>query len=158
MSVKTSAQSNDNIQKIAITEIENLLGDWKGTLTYLDYTSKQPYSMPCNLTIKSKKKNRKLILLYEYPNEPKANNRSKLKISKDRKFLNNKPIKTQKILDDNSVELTVEYPGRDGNENKNALIRIIYIIGKEKFIIRKEVLFENTKESIMRNEYSFKRS
>jgi len=43
------------------------------------------------------------------------------------------------------------------DNNKKAEIRVIYIIGKEELIIRKEVKFENTENWKLRNEYNYKR-
>lgn len=149
--------SNSARNKIELQDIQNLIGEWKGTLTYMDYSSNKPYSMPCEVEIKSKRKNRKLILKYNYPNEPKANNKGKLKISKGRKKLNGKLIVSRSKTMDGNIQITTEYNGKNGNENKKALIRNVYIIGVNKFVIRKEVQFEGSKEWIRRNEYDFKK-
>jgi len=152
-------QNNTPIQsnKIELEDIDKLIGEWNGTLTYLDYSSKKPYSMPCDLTVREKRNNRKLKLKYVYPKEPKANSRGKIKISKDRTVLNKKRIKSRRIDSNGNVEILVEYLGKDGNESKKALIRNIYLIGNETLIIRKEIKFEDSEEWIMRNEFNFKK-
>jgi hypothetical protein len=151
------AQTKLNPEKnvIEISDIQNLIGDWEGTLTYIDYTSNNPFSMPSALEIKSRKKNRKLILYYKYKNEPKANSKSKFKISKDGSELNGKSIISRLKKTEGNIQIITEYSGKDGNDNKNAKIRNIYIIGVEKFVMRKEVQFEGTNDWIMRNEYNF---
>ncbi len=142
---------------IEISDIQNMLGTWTGTLTYLDYTSNNPYTMPCGLVIKTKKENRKLNLYYTYPNEPKANSKGKLKISKDKFRLNGKTIISRSTLSDETTQIVTRYSNKDGNDRKKALIRNSYIIGIDKLIIRKEVQFEGTTEWLKRNEFNFNR-
>jgi len=59
------------------------------------------------------------------------------------------------MTEDGVVQIVTEFSGKDGNENKNALIRNIYTIEANTFDIRKEVLFEGSKEWKKRNEYNF---
>ncbi len=150
-----SAQTVLEKIQIETEDIQNLIGEWNGTLTYLDYSSNKPFSMPSELKIKSKRKHRKLILNYTYPNEPKANNKNKFKISKDRTIVNGKQISSRSETTDGDTQIVTEFYGKDGNDNKKALIRNVYIIGINKFVIRKEVQFKDSKEWVMRNEYSF---
>ena len=49
-----------------------------------------------------------------------------------------------------------EHSGKDNK--KKATIRNIYIISEDKFVISKEVKFEDSNEWLRRNEYSFTRS
>ncbi len=142
---------------IEISDIQNLLGSWTGSLTYIDYNSNNPYSMPCALAIKSTRKNRKLSLAYTYPKEPEANSRAKLKISKNRFKINGKKIIARSTLSDGTTQIITSYSSKDGNDRKKAVIRNSYIIGSETLIIRKEVQFEGTEAWFKRNEYNFKR-
>jgi len=152
---QTETTSEKNKIEIQKDIAKNLIGEWEGTLTYIDYNTNEPYSMPVELVIQSKRKDRKLILNYTYPNEPKANSKGKLVISKDRRFLNGKPIVSRSMTEDGIVQVVTEFEGKDGNDNKNALIKNFYTHGMDTFNIRKEVLFEGSKEWKMRNEYSF---
>lgn len=156
-SINIIAQEKVSTEKsvIELVDLQNLLGEWNGTLTYIDYSSKKPFSMPSELNVASKGNNRKFILSYTYPNEPNANDKSKLKVSKDRSLLDGKPIVSRTQTSDGNTQIITEYSGKDGNENQKALIRNIYIIGKKKFIIRKEVQFDGTKDWIKRSEYNF---
>ena len=153
---QTSVTSGKNV--VATNDIENLIGEWAGTLTYIDYNTSNPYTMPCQLEVKSKKKNQKLLLYYNYPNEPKANGKSKIKISKDRSKVNQKSIISRTKMLDGNTQIITEYSGKDGNDNKRATIRNVYIIGTKNFIIRKEVQFEGTTEWLKRNEYNFNKN
>jgi len=146
--------SNQVIEKV---DIDNLIGEWTGTLTYIDYNSNKPYSMPCELSVTPKRKYRKLKRYYTYPNEPKANSKGKFKFSKDRSKIGGKRIVSRTKNVDGDAEIITEYTGKDGNDNKKALIRNIYTIGSNTFIITKKVQFEGSTEWIKRNEYHFKR-
>ncbi len=142
-------------QNIQNEDTNKLKGDWKGNLTYMDYSSNKPYSMPCNVSISVKKKGLKLILKFEYPNEPKANGKRKINISKDRSIISNEKIISREKLSDGTIEITTEYSGKDGNDNKSATIRNIYIIGDHTFIMKKKVKFEDSEDWLKRNEFNF---
>jgi len=59
-------------------------GQWKGKLTYQDYRSNKKVSILSNLTVTESSEDKlSWISEYEYPNEPKANKKSIVKISKD---------------------------------------------------------------------------
>jgi hypothetical protein len=141
--------------KITSQELETLIGNWTGTLTYMDYSSNEPYTMPANVTVKPGKNENQLLLFNEYPNEPQANGKSKVTISKDGKAINGNNLLSKKLLDTGETEFTTESEGKD--DNKKALIRNIYVVGEKSFIIRKEVKFENKDEWLMRNEFNYSR-
>lgn len=142
---------------VSIKDFRPAFGKWKGTLTYLDYTSGKPYTMPCNITVSKNESNSKsLIIAYEYPNEPKANGKDTLLISADGTMLDGATViskqKTKKVL-----EIITEKNGVDGNDRKNAIIRHIYFIEKNSFSNRKEVKFVGEEKWILRNEYKMSR-
>jgi len=141
--------------KIQAEDIERILGTWKGELTYVDYNSGNPYTMPCNVEIGNKKKHRKLSFGYEFPNEPKANYTGHLNFSKDGSRIDKKPIVSVLRNEEDSTTIVTEYAGKDGNDNNKANIRIFYLISNNSFGMRKEVKFIDTKEWKLRNEYSF---
>jgi uncharacterized membrane protein YphA (DoxX/SURF4 family) len=138
-------------------DFEMTLGKWTGTLTYLDYTSGKPVTMPCNLTISKYKKNtRRLKLAYEYPNEPKANGKDAIVISADGKMIDDEMVVSIEVVND-TLTITTNKNGVDGNDRKKALLRHIYIIGKNILIKRKEVKFEGEENWILRNEFKMSR-
>jgi hypothetical protein len=134
---------------------ENTVGEWKGTLTYLDYQTQEPFIMPANLRIENGKNKYQFKLSLDYPKEPKANSTDKIKISKDGTKINKADVISNRKISEEKFEIVTEYSGKDNN--KKAEIRVIYIIGKTQLIIRKEVKFENTENWILRNEYNYKR-
>lgn len=141
--------------KISSDELEMLIGDWTGSLTYVDYSSSKPFTMPANVTVEQGKNENQFILFYEYPNEPKANSKEKVTISYKGSKVNGNDLISKKSLDEGETQFTTESPGKDNN--KKALIRNIYVVGEERFIIRKEVKFEGSEDWLERNEFSFKR-
>ena len=135
--------------------LEKAIGEWKGTLTYLDYQTKEPFTMPANLRIENGKNKYQFKLSLEYPKEPKANSTDKIKISKDGTKINKANVISNRKISEEEFEIITEYLGKDNN--KKTKIRIIYILGKTQLIIRKEVKLKNTENWTLRNEYNYKR-
>jgi len=150
-------QSNSIITEKTVVpkDIEIILGDWTGSLTYIDYSSNEPYTMPADVTVKQGENKNKLTLIFKYPNEPNANSKGQISISKKGDKINKEIVVLKRELSNEQLEIITEYKGKDNK--KKALIRNKYILGSKKFVIRKEVKFENSNEWIMRNEYSFER-
>lgn len=138
---------------ISPDDLNILLGEWTGTLTYIDYSSNKPFTMPANLIVKEGKNENQLLLFINYPNEPNANSKDKIRISKNGSQLNKNDVKSKQRLSNGQVQITTEYLGKDNN--MKALIKNVYILGKNLFVIRKEVKFENSKDWLIRNEYKY---
>jgi len=152
LSVCLSAQN-----KISIADFKMSEGKWKGTLTYLDYTSGKPYTMPCNITVSPVNSNpQQLVIAYEYPDEPKANGNDTLVISRDGKMIDDGTVIVKEKIG-GLLKVITEKNGVDGNESRKAQIRLIYEAGKKSFSIRKEVKFEGEEKWILRNEYKMAR-
>ena len=67
-----------NAPKIKSSDFKLLTaGQWKGKLTYQDYSSNKKVSILSNLTVTQSKEDKlSWIFEYEYPDEPKANKKS----------------------------------------------------------------------------------
>jgi hypothetical protein len=142
---------------VSVKDFKPAFGKWEGSLTYLDYSSGKPYTMPANITVSANPQNgRQLILAFEYPNEPKANGNDTLIISGDGTMLNGAMV-VSKQKSKGLLEIITERNGVDGNDRKKAVIRHIYSIGKKSFSNRKEVRFDGEDKWIMRNEYKMTR-
>lgn len=151
-SLKSSGQ---NVVKIQQSDIAMLQGSWKGSLTYLDYRIGKPYTMPANTTISIIPSSNNLLVEMIYPDEPKANGKDTLLVNGGFTTFDGYIIVSRKSLADGSVEIITKHNGKDGNDNKNAIIRKTFTIGKNTFTNRKDVQFEGTTAWIMRNEYSY---
>jgi hypothetical protein len=142
---------------VSVKDFKPAFGKWKGTLTYLDYSSGKPYTMPCNISISSDKlNNQRLIIGVEYPDEPKANETDTIIISNDGKMIDGEQVvsneKTKGL-----TKIITEKNGVDGNDRRKAVLRHIYLFSKKSFTKRKEVRFEGEENWILRNEYKMTR-
>ena len=138
-------------------DFSNLVGCWEGSLTYLDYTSNKPFTMPANIIVKDFKNKKKITYSLMYPKEPGANSLDTIFISTNGRVLNNEVIQTKNSFNKDSIEIVTERSGIDGNDNKPAVIRHTYILGKRSYSIKKEVQFVGQSQWILRNEYKFVR-
>lgn len=134
-----------------------IAGVWKGRLTYLDYTSGKPFTMPANITINSINGTNNLLEKSEYPNEPKANGVDTMYILQNGLQINGASVTARTVSSDGTVKIVTEKKGRDGNDNKEAIIRKTYFISSSRLTILKEVKFVDGSDWITRNEYSYTR-
>lgn len=139
--------------KVSKKEFKQLVGCWQGTLTYLDYTSGKPFTMPANLNVMQKKSKDQLILQHIYPKEPKANAVDTLQLDKGSRIDGNEVISKQRTKGE--LIIITQRNGVDGNDNKQALIRYTYTVSKKKYVKKKEVQFAGTFNWILRNEYNY---
>lgn len=139
---------------ISPDDLSVLQGAWTGSLTYVDYGSGKPYTMPANLVAEQGNNVYQFVLQISYPNEPHANSKEKIRISKDGSQLNKTDITSTQVLPNGLLQIITEYSGKDNNQD--AFIRNTYILGAKDFILRKHVKFQN-EEWLMRNEYKFTR-
>jgi hypothetical protein len=141
-------------QNISMNELDVLAGsDWSGKLTYLDYSSNEKVSLKVKLAVRVVKEGT-YELAYSYPDEPKANSKSKVKISGNgTKLAGNKITKVERSGD--RVIIHTESKGSDDNEK--AMLYFTYTVASNYFSSKKEVVFAGQDERIMRNEYVFER-
>ncbi len=128
--------------------------DWKGKLTYLDYTSEKRSTIDVNLAV-TKKKDRVFTLFYSYPFEPNANSKGKITIGKDYQTINKKPIISRTKKQDGTIEIVCTGKGKDNG--KKASFKYIYTINANRLTITKEVKYEDGDSYFFRNGYVFTR-
>ncbi|OWY25096.1 hypothetical protein C7N43_33890 [Sphingobacteriales bacterium UPWRP_1] len=143
--------------KICVKDFALLVGSWQGTLTYLDYTSGKPYTMPANLEIGRIGKSNAFTFANAYPNEPQANATDTVTIAKNRQFIDDEMVVRRQKAQSGAIEIVTQKNGKDGNEQRNAQFRYIYKISRNEFSRVKEVKFEGENNWIKRNEYAFKK-
>jgi len=142
---------------ISINDFTSVIGNWKGSLTYLDYTSGKPYTMPADVIVSTEPQLNRVILEYKYPNEPHANGKDTLKISKEGTMLDAAFVKEKKLLADSTLRIVTERNGFDGNDHRKAVIRHTWIISAAVFSNREDIKFEGEQNWIERNQYTFHR-
>lgn len=153
-SLTTQAQTT----VLSLQDLAPLVGQWYGSLTYLDYTSNQAYTMPADVQIKLVDSPPQLVVAYAYPNEPKANGTDTLVLSADGRMLDNEMVVSLAVTLGGEKTIITEAKGKDGNDDKPAILRHIYTFSATLFSIRKEVLFDGETQWIKRHTYSFARS
>jgi len=141
--------------RITADDLRIIIGNWEGSLTYLNYSNNEPFTMPANLKVEEGKNSNQLILNNIYPNEPQANGSYKLRLKKKGRMINKDRVKSRTVLENGDVVIITETPGRDAN--KKALIRLTYTLGPNTYSTRKDVQFTDSSEWIKRNEFSYKR-
>ena len=143
--------------KIKRDDLEILTGaQWSGTLTYLDYRSKKKVSIPANLTVRPNGEDKwSWVFEYEYPDEPQANSREIVRLSKDGRSMNGEVVLERMSLPDNTIRFVTEKKGEDNN--RSASIRFTYSLNAKSFSIRKEVRYENEDQFFERNGFDWKR-
>ncbi len=147
---------SSSAQSFQIKDLSNSVGNWKGNLTYLDYTSGKPYTMSANIKISLTENKSGYIMGYEYPNEPHANSKDTTYIA-DKLFGKDKIVEF-KITEDGGFTLVTEILGEDGNNHRKANLRHTYILNFNTYSITKDVKFEGTDKWIKRNEYILNRA
>jgi hypothetical protein len=143
--------------RITKKDFKDLQGQWQGSLTYLDYSTHTPYTMPANLDIKQIGISNHFLFINSYPNEPKANATDTIKLSEDFQKINEETVTSRNKLMDGNLVIITEVKGTDGNDHQPAVLKNTYIIGKNIFVKRKDVQFIGQSEWIKRHEYSYKR-
>lgn len=142
--------------QITPDDLKSIVGTWEGSITYLDYQTNKPFSMAANLIVEMGRNENTLVLNNLYPNEPNANNSEKIKMSKNGTMLNSHLVTLREEIENGQTQIQTEHKGKD--DNKKALIRFTYHIGKNIFLIRKEVQFSQGGPWIKRSEFSYHRN
>jgi len=150
----TICNAQNNFKTIP-KDFKKIEGSWQGSLTYLDYSSGKPYTMPADISIKRIYKTNKLVFSNIYPNETNANSIDTITISKDGKYIDKELVKSRRKLPNGFIEIITEELGTDGNDNKPAIFRHTYTFGKTTYKNRKDVQFTGETEWINRHEYSY---
>lgn len=141
--------------KISTKDFDKASGTWVGTLTYMDYSSGKPYTMPANALIHRIKQTKTYIVSNLYPNEPSANSVDTIIIAQNGQFIGKEEVRSKKKLPNGSIEIISEEKGIDGNDNKAAFFRHTYILGKDILSFKKEVRFDGQTVWIKRHEYTY---
>ena len=111
--------------------------------------------MPADVKVSKIPNSKKLVFSNTYPDEPKANKTDTLALAKNGRRFANEMVKSKTVLPNGNTEIVTEYAGKDGNDNKPAIIRHTYIMGRSIFAKRKDVMFEGENGWLKRHEYNY---
>jgi len=137
--ISTGVNAQTKTTQVQIKDLQNLAGaQWRGTLFYLDYGKNTKVSIPSNLTVTQSKDNKSSwVFEYQYPDEPKANSKETVTISKDGKIFDGETVIERTSVADKTLRIVTEKSGIDNS--KKALYRFTYLLSKTSFSIKKEV-------------------
>ncbi|MEP6922269.1 MAG: hypothetical protein ABI967_14175 [bacterium] len=143
--------------KVNSKDLQRLTGtQWQGTLTYLDYRSNKKVSIPSHLTvIRSVEDKFSWVFEYQYPDEPKANSKDTVTISRDGRVIDGESVIERSSLGGDTTRIVTEKKGMDND--KSALFHYTYLIGASSLSIKKEVRYDGATEFIERNQFNWKR-
>ena len=139
------------------SDIDGLVGGtWVGSLTYLDYTSKKPYTMPSTLTVERVAGSASSwTFRLGYPDEPHANREELVVLSEQGRVFDGEAVVERATLPGGGVRVVTETDGED--DRRPARIRHLYLVGRSSFSIQKLVRFSGEAEFIERNTYRWAR-
>jgi hypothetical protein len=142
--------------KVNSNDLKIITGDqWKGKLTYLDYSSNQKTSIPANLLVQQSTEEKNIFyFIHDYPKEKKANKTDTLIINNDGKQLNDQSvIKKEKI--GGIIKLVTE--STLGSKDELKYFRYTYLLGSNLFSIKKEEKGIKDTAYFTRNVYEYQR-
>ena len=142
-------------QNVSQNELDILTGDkWKGELTYLKDGDRETATMPAELIV-TKIKPGVYEFTYFYPDEPKANSSSRVKINSDgTKIAGKRIVKVEKKGDG---KLLILADGKGSDNREAAWFYFTYWLSSNSFSTKKEVEYKGSKDRFVRNEYHFSR-
>lgn len=135
---------------------KNLIGCWQGTLNYSGTVIRKPYTTTATLIVKQIDTSSAFELLHVYTQEePDEEVADTITIAKDGSKINNGTITSTQYTTDGNLEIITEFPGFDHDNNKAAIIRQTYTIGKQQFTYKKDVRLEGQTEWLERQEFTY---
>ncbi len=142
---------------VSAGDLKTLEGrEWSGTLTYLDYSSNKKTSIKSNLKVTAAAEDKMAWRFeYIYPDEPKANGKSDVKLSTDGLTFNEQTVIERIKLADGTTKIVTTKDGPDNG--KKALFRHTYLVSAKSFSIMKEVRTEGSADFFERNTYTWTR-
>src|SRR4051812_30882771 len=146
-------------QKRAATlskEFKNLIGCWQGTLNYSGTIIRKPYSTNAEVIVKRVgKSHRKFEFLHIYTKDPKDNAADTITISEDGRKLNNAMIKSKRYTPEEDLEVITEALGFDHDNDKAAIVKQTYTLGKGSYSYKKQVQLEGQADWLDRLEFKY---
>jgi uncharacterized membrane protein YphA (DoxX/SURF4 family) len=144
-------------QTVTKKDFTVLEGKWKGTLTYLDYTSNKDETIKSNAIVEVKKGN-VFTLGFYYTDEPKKGGKDRYRINAEGTMINNMKVIERTVQPDGGLKIVLESRGTDGNDHKAATFHHVLLIEPGKFSMSKLVRFDGEADFFRRNEYLFIRN
>jgi hypothetical protein len=142
---------------ISPATLKQLTGCWHGTLNYSGTIIRKPYTTTAELIVKQIGTSSKFEFLHIYTQNPNENIADTFTISADGKELNNENIISGRCTADGNLEIVTASQGFDHDNNKAAIIRQTYTIGKQHYSYKKEIQLEGQTDWLTRQDFTYVR-
>ncbi|MCW3464916.1 hypothetical protein [Chitinophaga nivalis] len=149
----TLYQTNTRLKS---NDLDGLTGkNWSGSLIYRDYSTQKLVSIPTALTVTvSVKGTGSYNFKTSYPKEPSHDNLQVIAITNKGQTIDGENVKARTLLPEGTLTFVTERKGVDND--REALFRFTYRIGKTSFSRKQEVCYVGDSTWFMRNELSLK--
>ena len=135
-------------------DLNTLNGAWTGELTYVDYGSGAPVTIPTTLLVRPLEE-RTWLIGHGYTEEPQADELDTMRLDRDGSRVDAAEVTLVERMGPDSVRLVLEEDGED--DDRPARIRRTWTIGKHRCVQRKEVGDLGGTAFTLRHEYRFRR-
>lgn len=139
-------------------DLDQLAGEgWTGSLTYLDYTSRKPFTMPATLAVSRipGAADPSWTFRLGYPDEPRANSEHTITLTAGGSLLDGETVLERTPLPAGGIRLITETDGED--DHRPARLRHEYDLSPKSCTIRKLVRPQGSPEFFERNTYRWTR-
>lgn len=153
--VSNTSEQNTDTAFVAIEDFARLSGgEWTGELSYLDYSSGTPQSIPVKMQFAPASGtdiDYKLI----YPKESQYNAEEVLSVSPGGDRVNDKILTSRILNPDGRLMLVTEHDAEDNG--RAAKVRLTHMISDDLFVLSKDVRFDTDGSFVRRNAYTLRR-
>ena len=149
---------SQNSPGISPATFKNLVGCWQGTLNYSGTIVRKPYTTSAALVVKQIGESNKYVLLNIYTNDPNDNSSDTIAVSNDGKKINGATVKSTQQADDGSLMIIMEVAGFDHNNNKTAILRHSYTVGKNSYTYKKDIQLQGQTDWLEREVFKYFRT
>jgi len=143
-------------QTVSDKDLDKAAGDWKGKLTYLDYTSGKVESIDASLSVTRLKENQ-FEFAVRYPGESSHNGKDLYRITDDGRAINGVKLLERPAGVNGILKIVFEESGTDGNDRKPATFHHVLEIGDRSLSLTKMVRYEGEQIFFERNRFSMSR-
>ncbi len=156
----THGQTADSGAVVTAADVDRLTGaPWKGTLTYLDYTSHAQTTIKSSLVMarlpETKAGDAAWDMRVGYADEPHANSGETAVLKRGGRVFRDADVVERAVLPDGTVRVVTEQEGPD--DNRPARFRFVYLLGEKTCSIQKLVRFTPQEAFFERHIYRWSR-
>jgi hypothetical protein len=153
LSLYSAVAQND--ATASLKDFQNLIGCWQGSLNYAGTIIRKPFSTTAGLIVKQAGNSDTLLFVNLYTKNAYENVTDTITISIDGRRVNNDTIKSKRYTNEGSIEIITEAQGFDHDNNKAAIVRKTYTIGKRFYTYKKQVQPEGETDWLDSEEFKY---